>query len=188
MYKAVTGKYYRLLHPRPAYIIAAGRINRRIGVLAASWVTPVSEDPPRVAVMWEKESHGLSVAREVGCFTINIIGESLLDKLWYVGTVSGWDVRDKAEKSGLRFRESPAGCVYVDGSYGYIDSRIYKIIDDVADDVDIVIGDVVGAYYFEGLFDERRGWQVYKARIPLQVAGRAFTVPGRIIYARKSGG
>ncbi|MEB3774755.1 MAG: flavin reductase family protein [Desulfurococcales archaeon] len=184
-YIKVEDKHYRLLHPRPAYIVAAGRPGGPSGVMAASWVTPVSEDPPRVAVMWEKDSHTLSIARDTGCFTINIVGSDMLDKLWRVGTVSGWEEPSKAEKAGLRLVESPSGCIRVDGVLGYIDARIYRVLEDVAEDVDIVIGDIVEAYASKDLYNPRRGWNVYKAPIPLQVAGKAFTLPGRIIYPSK---
>ena len=185
-YIKVADKQYRLLNPRPAYIIAAGRPGGPRGVMAATWVTPVSEDPPRVAVMWEKESHTLSVARDTGCFTINIVGSDMLDKLWRVGTVSGWEEPDKAEKAGLRLVESPSGCIRVYGVLGYIDARIHRVIDDVAEDVDIVIGDIVGAYASKEIYSLRRGWNVYRASIPLQVAGRTFTLPGRLVYLSKS--
>ncbi len=184
MLAEVKERYYRLLHPRPAYIIASGTLGRRQAVMAASWVTPVSEEPPRVAVMWDKESYTLQVAKEARCFTVNIVDVGMLDKLWYVGTVSGWEEPDKAAKAGLRLIETPAGCIRVDGVIGFIDARIHKVVEDAADDVDIVIGDVVGAYADTSLFDARRGWNVSKARIPLQVAGSVFMTSGRIIYPR----
>ncbi|MCI4446900.1 MAG: flavin reductase, partial [Pyrobaculum sp.] len=51
------GKFYRLLHPRPTVVIASKCPNGRINLMPASWNTPVSEEPPTVAVAVEKEAY-----------------------------------------------------------------------------------------------------------------------------------
>ncbi len=172
-------KYYRLLHPRPAYIIAAAHGGVR-SAMAASWVQPLSEDPPRIIIAWEKESYTLHLARKTGCYTVNIVGEDMLDKLYYVGTRSGWDEPDKVEKAGLVLSDEE--CPTVQGALGWIRARIHRIIEDLAEDVDLVVGDVVDAWARQDLYNPQKGWLVTRARIPLQIAGRAFTIPGRIVY------
>jgi len=40
----VKEKYYLSMHPRPAYIIGSGVYGLRANLMAASWITPVSEE------------------------------------------------------------------------------------------------------------------------------------------------
>jgi len=42
--------FYLLLHPRPAYLIGSGKVGEKVNFMAASWVSPVSEEPPLVGV------------------------------------------------------------------------------------------------------------------------------------------
>ncbi|GAB6148230.1 flavin reductase family protein [Stetteria hydrogenophila] len=181
-YSRVEGRLYRLLHPRPVYAVASGTESRP-AVMAASWVTPVAEEPALVAVAWEKESYTLERARETGYFTVNVLPAEMLDALWYVGTRSGREEPDKHVKAGLKLvkaEETPT--VRVEGAIAWIEARITRVITDIARDVDVVFGEAVAAYADPNLFDPRRGWYIAKAKIPLQVAGRTFTLPGRIVY------
>ena len=43
-------RFYLILHPRPAYVIGSGRVGVDANFMAASWVTPVAEEPPLVGV------------------------------------------------------------------------------------------------------------------------------------------
>lgn len=181
-YVRVEDDFYRILHPRPAYAVASGTESSP-AVMAASWVTPVAEEPPMVAVMWDKESYTLEKAREVGFFTVNVLPASMLDALWYVGTRSGREEPDKHARAGLRLvRARDVPTVRVDGALAWVEARIARVVGDLAHDVDVVFGEVVSAYADASLFDARRGWYVAKAQIPLQIAGRAFALPGRVVY------
>ncbi|MCD6488355.1 MAG: flavin reductase [Desulfurococcales archaeon] len=46
---------YYVLHPRPVYLIVTRRKQGGYNVMAASWVMPVSEEPPLVALAISKE-------------------------------------------------------------------------------------------------------------------------------------
>ncbi len=56
MIREVKNKHYLMLHPRPVYVIGSGIYGTEANFMAASWVTPVAEEPPLVAVFVEKET------------------------------------------------------------------------------------------------------------------------------------
>ncbi len=174
--------FYRILHPRPAYAVASGTESSP-AVMAASWVTPVAEEPPMVAVMWDKESYTLERARDVGYFTVNVLPADMINALWYVGSRSGRGEPDKHVKAGLKLvKAAETPTVRVEGAIAWIEARISRIISDIAEDVDVVFGEVVAAYADSRIFDSRRGWYLAKAQIPLHVASRAFALTGRMLY------
>ncbi|RSN67157.1 flavin reductase family protein [Candidatus Korarchaeum cryptofilum] len=83
--------FYLLLHPRPAYVIGSGRWGERVNFMAASWVSPVGEEPPSLIVALGKESLTLELIEIYGEFTVNVIPISLVEELYYVGSRSGRD-------------------------------------------------------------------------------------------------
>ncbi|MEM4761634.1 MAG: flavin reductase, partial [Thermofilum sp.] len=62
-------KFYLLLHPRPAYVIGSGRVGEVVNFMAASWVTPVAEEPPLVGVAIGVESYTHELIEKYGEFT-----------------------------------------------------------------------------------------------------------------------
>ena len=185
-YERVTGKRYRVLHPRPAYVLIVGEWGGDDrGIMAASWVMPLSEEPERLLVAWDKETHSLSVLRKIGVFTVNVVGPELVDLVWRVGSVSGWKV-DKFREYGIEVERARSnGGMVLKGALGWVEARVYRIIEDLAEDVDLVVADVVDAYARKDLYDTRYGWRAAKAGILLHASGRAFFTPGRMVLAEK---
>jgi len=44
------GESYKLLHPRPVVLVCARGKDSRVNVISCPWVTPVSDDPPLIAI------------------------------------------------------------------------------------------------------------------------------------------
>ncbi|MCC6039955.1 MAG: flavin reductase family protein, partial [Thermofilum sp.] len=82
-------RFYLLLHPRPAYIIGSGKVGERVNFMAASWVTPIAEEPPLVGVAVDVTSYTHELIERYGEFTVNVVPVSMLEKLYYVGSRSG---------------------------------------------------------------------------------------------------
>lgn len=184
-YVRVTGKRYRVLHPRPAYVLVVGRWGEEPrGIMAASWVMPLSEEPERLVVAWDKETHSLSVLKKTGVFTVNVVGPEMVDLLWRVGSRSGWE-EDKFKTLQISVEKARSnGGMVLKGALGWVEARVHRILEDLADDVDLVVADVVDAYAKTDLYDPRYGWRAAKAGILLHASGRAFNTPGRLVYAR----
>ena len=174
--------YYYLLHPRPAYIIGSGTLGEKANIMAASWVSPVSEEPERVAVALDKESYTYELVKRTGEFTINVLPASFVDKVYCVGSVSGRNV-DKALKCGLTLaRSKKVSAPIVKEAVGFLECSVYKWLE--LGDTELVIGNVIHAEANEGLFD-RRGWNLAKVTIPLHLWGRAFALTGRVVVVKK---
>ena len=180
--RPILKRFYLALHPRPAYIIGSGAYGSRANLMAASWVTPVSEEPPRVAVAIDKESFTWELIKERGEFTVNVLSAERINEIYYVGSRSGRDV-DKLSASGLKVArgEEVSSPVVLD-SIAVLECRAFTSVD--CGDTTLVIGDVVRCLVNEELFEERRGWDLRRVRIPLHVWGRAFTVPKGVSYAK----
>jgi len=176
--------WYLLLHPRPAYLIMSGS-GEDAGVMTASWVTPVAEEPPRLAVAMDKEGRTYSLLRQCGEFTVNVVFDDHLDALWLAGTLSGWRVEDKIGRAGIKVAPSKKVAVpRVADAAAVIECRLWRVID--VGETALVIGDVLDAYVLAAeAFNESYGWVAGRARIPLHLGGRAFTLPGKLLLAGK---
>ncbi|MEM3740768.1 MAG: flavin reductase, partial [Candidatus Korarchaeum sp.] len=66
-------KFYLLLHPRPAYVVGSGKWGERVNFMAASWVSPVGEEPPSVMVALGTETLTLELIEKYGDFSVNVV-------------------------------------------------------------------------------------------------------------------
>ena len=183
-FERVESRRYRVLHPRPVYVIVASH-GGRVNAMAASWVSPLSEEPERIMAAFEKDSYTYSLVRASGVFTVNVVGPEHVQLVWCVGTRSGREV-DKIRECGVRLEDSPDGfpAPHLADALGFIEARVFRIYEDVAEDVDLVVADVAAAYARGGLYNPRYGWELQKAHVLMHASGRAFTTPGRLLVAR----
>ncbi len=86
--KDLIEKFYLMLHPKPAYIIGSGIYNSETNPMASSWVTPVSEEPPHIVIAIDKESYTNELIKKYGVYSVNILSEEYIDKIFYVGSRS----------------------------------------------------------------------------------------------------
>jgi flavin reductase (DIM6/NTAB) family NADH-FMN oxidoreductase RutF len=175
-------RYYLALHPRPAYIIGSGRVGEEANLMAASWVSPVSEEPPRVMLAVDKESYTWSLIEKYGVFSINVVDEGYVDKIYYVGSRSGREV-DKVSTSGLKVVPGEdTGTPVLEEAICVIECRVFKTID--CGDTMLVVGDVARCVVDGEKFNARYGWDLRKVSIPLHLWGRAFTAPRGVRFAK----
>ncbi len=157
--------WYYVLHPRPVYVVAAawgGRVN----FMAASWVMPFSEDPPRIVASLSKDSYTAELARRAGSFTVNVYAADAADFVYSAGTVSGRRV-DKVRELGAEVSfDTATGAPRIvrPRPIGYVVARVHRVLEDLAEDVDLFVADVVEAYADERLFNESYGWVLQRAR------------------------
>jgi len=171
----VKEKYYLSMHPRPAYIIGSGVYGLRANLMAASWITPVSEEPPRVALALDMESYTWKLIKETGEFSINILTEEYLEKLYYVGSRSGRNV-DKIKSIGLRVTKGDKiNAPIIEDAVSVLECKVFKVIE--CGDTNLIIADVLKCMVDEEKFNIRYGWDMRKTRIPLHLWGRVFTFP-----------
>lgn len=162
-------KFYYLLHPRPVYIIGSGSIdNKEINFMAASWVMPVSEDIPTVALASDKTQYTTELIEKYKQFSINIVDDYKL--IWNVGTTSGRKIK-KHEKFNIKFmRGKVLDVPIIDGSIGYLEVKVINRLE-VAE-VYLYIGQVMN---YDGNID-----LYYK--IPSHKGKRVFVFYSKDLY------
>lgn len=178
------GKFYRLLHPRPTVVIAAKCPNGKINLMPASWNTPVSEEPPTVAVAVDKSAYTHTCLQYSGKATLNIPPIEMADLIYKLGSVSGAEV-DKVAKFGISLEPSETIDVpRLAGSLGGYEAEVYKVVE--VGEVALYIFKVLNVWIAaEGVADQW-GFNFGKVNIPLHGAGRAFyRVDPRPVYAKK---
>jgi flavin reductase (DIM6/NTAB) family NADH-FMN oxidoreductase RutF len=95
------GMAHRLLGGSPVAFIGT-RYRERSNVMAASWITPISLNPPMLAVAVSKNCISHDYIERTGQFSISIPPLAMAEQLRDSGMVSGQDVDDKFEHLGLK--------------------------------------------------------------------------------------
>ncbi|MEM1610118.1 MAG: flavin reductase family protein [Sulfolobales archaeon] len=171
MYIEYRGKFYRPLHPRPTVVLGVICRDGRVNLMPASWNTPVSEEPPTVAVAVDRTTYTYECLEYHGEATINVPSDAQLQLVYDLGSVSGRSV-DKVRKFSVELVPSikikPPG---LQGSIAILEGRVYAKYD--VGEVKLYIFEVLLTRILEGLVDE---WGIIfdKTNILLHGAGRVF--------------
>ncbi len=174
-------RYYMLLHPRPAYVIGSGKWGEKINFMAASWVSPIAEEPPLVGVAIDIESYTHELIETYRQYTINIVEKKYIDKIYTVGSVSGREF-DKT-KVFTAIKASSIDAPIVKDAIGVLECIVVNSVE--AEDVTLFLGRVVRAAADPNYFSERKGWSVANNPIPLHNWGRGFYTVGMFKMAEK---
>ena len=177
------GKFYRLLHPRPTVVIVTKCPNGRFNLMPASWNTPVSEEPPTIAVAVDKESFTHQCLRHYKYATINVPPIDAADLIYKLGTTSGREV-DKAAQFGVKLEPSSKIDVpRMSGALAAYEAEVYKEVE--VGEVVLYIFRVLDVWTAPGVADQW-GFDFKKVNIPLHGAGRAFyRVDPKPVFAKK---
>jgi flavin reductase (DIM6/NTAB) family NADH-FMN oxidoreductase RutF len=173
-------KFYLLLHPRPAYVIGSGKWGEKINFMAASWVTPVAEEPPTVGVAIDNETYTYELVSYYKEFTINILPINMVDKIYRVGRMSGREI-DKTQILEANKGYSVSAPIVKD-SLGTIECKVIGEYE--TKDVTFYFGKVLHIQADKNYFDEKIGWRIEKKIIPLHNWGKGFYKLGEFMLVR----
>ena len=141
----------RLVNHGPT-VLSSCRHGSECNIVTLAWVTPVSINPPMlaIAVAPARFSHEL-IARSKE-FVVNVPGPCLLDAVWYCGTKSGRD-GDKFEGAGLT-REDGAevAAPLVAECFAHVECRVVDA--PTVGDHTLFVGEAVAARVESGAFGE----------------------------------
>ncbi len=171
--------FYLILHPRPAYVIGSGAVGEKVNFMAASWVSPIAEEPPLVGVAIDVTSYTHELLESYGEFTVNILPVDRVEDIYFYGSRSGRDV-DKSQRLSYR-RGVKVRAPVLEASIGVLECRVFEKVR--AKDVTFFIGEVLHAEADENFFDEKRGWNLRKVNLPLHNWGRGFYDVGKFYLA-----
>ncbi len=183
MYVNYVGKFYRVLHPRPTLIIGSICKDGKVNFMPASWNTPVSEEPPTVAVVVDKESYTNECLRENPQATLNVPSQEQLQLTYELGSVSGRDV-DKVSKFKLELIPSTSIKVPgLKGSIAIMECEVMKVFE--IGEVFLYVFKVLNVKVAKDLVDEY-SIDFSKTNILLHGAGRVFyLVNPKKLFAKK---
>jgi flavin reductase (DIM6/NTAB) family NADH-FMN oxidoreductase RutF len=145
--------------------------------------TPVSEEPPTVAVAVDKEAFTHHCLEHVPEATINVPPDNLLDVVYRMGSVSGREI-DKVKEFNLHLKPSKhvRPPIWSDG-IASLEARVYKKVD--VGEVTLYVFEVVEAYVDLNVYT-RWGFDFRKINILFPGAGRTFYRVGRYVRAAKT--
>lgn len=172
-------RFYLILHPRPVYVIGSGRVGEDANFMAASWVTPIAEEPPLVGVAIDVECHTYTLISKYKEFTVNVLSIDYLELIYEVGRVHGWE-RNKLEIIPGEKGEK-VGAPIARDAIGALECRVYDSIE--AEDVVFFAGEVLKAWVDPEKFHLKRGWSIRNNPIPLHNWGKGFFYVGRFTTA-----
>ncbi len=168
--------WYYLFYPRPAFVIGSGQ-GEEVNMMTASWVTPVSTEPPTVGVAVDKETYTHELIKKYKQFTVSVVED--VDLLWYLGTTHGKEKMERVEW----FRGEKVPSPIPKAAIGWAEAKVVKDVD--VGDVTFFIGEIVHWKALKGF--GKWGWDLNEVKVPLQKAGRLFLVPPcKEVWAKKS--
>lgn len=175
---SILDSFYRILHPKVTAIIVS-KGTRNVNLMACSWITPVSEEPPLVAVAISKDSYTAELIRETREFTINIASTDIINDVWTVGTKTGRKV-DKTKLVTLSLVQ--ARKVYTPAiaeSLGTLECRVRDTIE--AGECFVFIAEVLEAYVDERAFALRDMTWGQNSKVLMHLGSMLFTTPSQVV-------
>ncbi len=149
-------KAYRLLNHGPTVLVSSASGGRR-NVMAAAWSMPLDFDPPKVAVVIDKNTFTRTLVEASGEFVLNVPPRALAAQTLAAGTRSGRDT-DKFAVLGLEAQPaSLVGAPLVGGCVAWLECRVLPETA-MADRHDLFIGQVVAAWADPRVFRDGH-WQ-----------------------------
>jgi flavin reductase (DIM6/NTAB) family NADH-FMN oxidoreductase RutF len=171
---------YRLLNHGPTVLVSAAHGGRR-NVMAAAWAMPLDFDPPKVAVVIDRNTFTRGLIEASGHFVLNLPCRALADATYTVGSTSAKDegpqVPDKFERYGLAAFAGPAtGLPLIEACVGWLECRVLPE-PQVQQRHDLFLGEVLAAQADARVFSAGR-WHFAPEHEALRtlhhIAGGAF--------------
>lgn len=172
---------YRLLNHGPTVLVSAAHNGQR-NVMAAAWCMPLDFDPPKLAVVIDKQTFTRTLIDASGELVIQVPPAALRDAVVRAGTLTGHEV-DKFAACGLVAEDSGVGqAPLVAGCLAWLAGRVLPK-PELAADHDLFLVEVVAAWADPRVFAEGR-WRETPSpalRSLHHVAGGTFFCSGALL-------
>lgn len=149
-------KAYRLLNHGPVTLVSSAANGQR-NVMAASWAMPLDFDPPKVAVVIDRNTLTRELIEASGEFALNIPCRSFASQTLAVGSVSGREHDKFAELQLATHSASQIGAPLLDGCVAWLECRILSE-PQVQQRHDLFLAEVVAAWALPEVFSDGH-WQ-----------------------------
>ena len=168
---------YLLLNHGPVTLVSSAH-NGQQNVMAASWVMPLDFDPPKVAVVIDRNTLTRTLIEGSGSFVLSIPTKRMAEKVLAVGAKSGRDI-DKF--AAYEIATTPAETVAapcIDGCVAWLEC---EVIPEVAQQqrYDLFIAEVLAAWADPEVFNDGRwNFRSEDERTLHYIAGGSFFATG----------
>lgn len=147
-------KSYLLLNHGPVTLISSAHGDYR-NVMAASWVMPLDFDPPKVAVVIDKNAYTRKLIEASGEFVINIPCREIADKVLAAGSETGQTMDKLAQFELIATEASHVEAPLIEGCVAWLECRIIPEAHNQGH-YDLFIAEVVAAWADERAFQNGR--------------------------------
>lgn len=143
---------YKLFNHGPVSIITSAQGNKR-NIMAAAWTMPLDFSPARVAVVIDKNTYTRELVNASGEFGLQFPMRKIAQLTLDVGEVSGRDI-DKFSHFDIKtFPAANIAAPFIDNCIGWLEC---KVIRQGAEEMDLIVGEVVAAYADAEQFQQGR--------------------------------
>ena len=116
-------KAYLLLNHGPATLVSS-RSGARSNVMAASWAMPLDFDPPKVAVVIDRNTLTRELVDSAGEFALNVPPCALAETVIGVGSVTGRDVDKWSRFNIATLPAARIAAPLIAGCIGWLECRV----------------------------------------------------------------
>jgi flavin reductase (DIM6/NTAB) family NADH-FMN oxidoreductase RutF len=153
-------KAYRLLNHGPTVLVSTAHGDQR-NVMAAAWNMPLDFDPPKIAIVIDKNTYTRELIEASGSFAINVPCRAQAEMVVKVGSSSGRELLGKAEDNKFAafdlptFAASKIEAPLLEGCVAWLECKVIPE-PHVRDAYDLYLAEVVAAWADERVFSDGR--------------------------------
>ena len=165
-------RFTRLIHPMPAFLISCAGEDGKPNAIAIAWLTPVSINPPLLAIAVHPRRHSYRLLQENPAFVVNVMAYGQAPEVLYCGRCSGRDVDKFGEADLTAVSATSISAPAIEEALAHVECEVEA--EHPTGDHVIVVGRVVAVSASEGTLVD--GLRDLVVRPPLfHVGGDRFT-------------
>jgi len=181
---------YRLLNHGPTVLVTSAH-GDHCNIMAAAWNMPLDFDPPKVAIVIDKNTYTRELMEASGSFAINVPCRAQAELVVRVGNCSGRELLGKSPDNKFAafdiptFPASEIAAPLVSGCVAWLECRVIAE-PHIQNAYDLFLAEVVAAQADERVFSEGR-WHFEghdDLRTLHHIAGGQFLISGESLNAR----
>ncbi len=181
---------YRLLNHGPTVLVTSAH-GAHCNIMAAAWNMPLDFDPPKVAIVIDKNTYTRELMEASGTFAINVPCRAQAALVVRVGNSSGRELLGKSLENKFAafdiptFTASEIAAPLVSGCVAWLECRVIAE-PHIQNAYDLFLAEVVAAQADERVFSEGR-WHFEghdDLRTLHHIAGGQFLISGESLNAR----
>lgn len=152
------GKAYRLLNHGPTALVSTAHHNQR-NVMAAAWNMPLDFNPPKIAIVIDRNTYTRALIEASGSFAINVPCRAQVEMVVKVGSSSGRELLGKAEDNKFAafdlptFAASQIAAPLLEGCVAWLECKVIPE-PHIRDAYDLYLAEVVAAWADERVFSD----------------------------------